>query len=570
EQHALAAELAEQAGQTDRAAALLLEMGRAALQRGALDTAEVALARARGLPRVDGERWLEISEALIEVYSWAGKLDPALEVGTLILNALPPSAPRTAEVHLRLARAAVAAERWDTATGHLEQVRAFNDAVLRARTDAVAAEVAIGQRNPTAAEELARSALDAAEIQGLPEVACEALEVLGRCARLSDLERARSLFDQALEVATEHDLPLRRIRALHERGTLDLLNSNDAAGLQSARDLAMAAGAPALTAVLDIQIASAIFAFWRPDEMTPVAERAAETARLLGLRLVRSMALLWQASAHAQKGERRQMEELIGEALRDADMDAAAMAFGLCRAVLALVEDDRASALAHLDAAEDLAGRQDASNPWAFRGLWALLRNVEDVDGNAARARLRSSGATVYWANRAWLRLADAVAVGRTGDISAAEACFADGDEALGTTPWLRHLSRRLVAEAALADGWGEPVAWLRSAAAFFAETGYDRLGTGCRSLLRRAGEPVPRRGRGESTVPPELRALGVTSREVDVLWLVAEQLGNREIGARLYLSSRTVEKHVASLLAKTGVGDRRELATYAARLLPD
>ena len=48
---------------------------------------------------------------------------------------------------------------------------------------------------------------------------------------------------------------------------------------------------------------------------------------------------------------------------------------------------------------------------------------------------------------------------------------------------------------------------------------------------------------------------------------LVAERLGNQEIGARLYLSPRTVEKHVASLVAKTGVGDRRQLATYAAAL---
>jgi DNA-binding CsgD family transcriptional regulator len=51
-----------------------------------------------------------------------------------------------------------------------------------------------------------------------------------------------------------------------------------------------------------------------------------------------------------------------------------------------------------------------------------------------------------------------------------------------------------------------------------------------------------------------------VTAREADVLQLVAERLGNREIGARLYLSPRTVEKHIASLLLKLGARDRREL----------
>jgi DNA-binding NarL/FixJ family response regulator len=61
--------------------------------------------------------------------------------------------------------------------------------------------------------------------------------------------------------------------------------------------------------------------------------------------------------------------------------------------------------------------------------------------------------------------------------------------------------------------------------------------------------------------VPPPLRELGVTSREADVLTLVALRLTNAEIAARLVLSPRTVEKHVASLLTKTGCPNRRALA---------
>jgi DNA-binding NarL/FixJ family response regulator len=67
--------------------------------------------------------------------------------------------------------------------------------------------------------------------------------------------------------------------------------------------------------------------------------------------------------------------------------------------------------------------------------------------------------------------------------------------------------------------------------------------------------------------VPPDLRAIGVTSREAEVLVLVAEGLTNQEIGARLHLSPRTVEKHVASLLAKTGHRRRTQLAGYATAL---
>jgi DNA-binding NarL/FixJ family response regulator len=56
-------------------------------------------------------------------------------------------------------------------------------------------------------------------------------------------------------------------------------------------------------------------------------------------------------------------------------------------------------------------------------------------------------------------------------------------------------------------------------------------------------------------------RKLTVTSREMDVLVLVAERLANKEIGARLYLSTRTVEKHVEQLLSKTNTHSRSELA---------
>jgi DNA-binding NarL/FixJ family response regulator len=58
----------------------------------------------------------------------------------------------------------------------------------------------------------------------------------------------------------------------------------------------------------------------------------------------------------------------------------------------------------------------------------------------------------------------------------------------------------------------------------------------------------------------------GVTRREADVLRLLSQGLANKEIGARLHLSPRTVEKHVESLLRKTGSRSRTQLATYAAR----
>jgi DNA-binding CsgD family transcriptional regulator len=141
----------------------------------------------------------------------------------------------------------------------------------------------------------------------------------------------------------------------------------------------------------------------------------------------------------------------------------------------------------------------------------------------------------------------------------------AEGDQLLSQGAWFRHYGWRLVAEAALADGWEPPAAWLREALAFFDGRGEDRIASACRSLLRRAGVAVPRR-RGDEVVPPDLRALGVTGRELEVLRLLAEGLSNQEIAARLYLSPRTVERHVANLTVKIGAQRRAQLVAFAAR----
>jgi DNA-binding CsgD family transcriptional regulator/tetratricopeptide (TPR) repeat protein len=74
-------------------------------------------------------------------------------------------------------------------------------------------------------------------------------------------------------------------------------------------------------------------------------------------------------------------------------------------------------------------------------------------------------------------------------------------------------------------------------------------------------------RAHGVKSVPrgpqPATRAnlAGLTARQLDVLKLVREGLTDAEIAQRLVLSVKTVNHHVAAILAKLGVDNRREAA---------
>jgi DNA-binding CsgD family transcriptional regulator len=158
--------------------------------------------------------------------------------------------------------------------------------------------------------------------------------------------------------------------------------------------------------------------------------------------------------------------------------------------------------------------------------------------------------------------VAKAIVAGRAGDRERAAALFNEGDTILATIPAVRALYRRYAGEAAIADGWGEPATWLAEAESCFERRENEKLARACRSLLRLAGAS-PRRRR---TAEQEHRYAGLklTTREADVLALLADGLTNREIAGRLYLSPRTVEKHVERILSKTGQVNRTALATLA------
>lgn len=57
-----------------------------------------------------------------------------------------------------------------------------------------------------------------------------------------------------------------------------------------------------------------------------------------------------------------------------------------------------------------------------------------------------------------------------------------------------------------------------------------------------------------------------LTARELEILTLLVEGLGNKEIAARLNVSTRTVNFHLDNLYSKLGVNNRTEAVVYAIR----
>ncbi len=63
---------------------------------------------------------------------------------------------------------------------------------------------------------------------------------------------------------------------------------------------------------------------------------------------------------------------------------------------------------------------------------------------------------------------------------------------------------------------------------------------------------------------PGERPPGGLTTREAEVLVLLAAGLSNGEIAKRLYLSNATVKTHINRIFAKTGARDRAQAVRYA------
>ena len=243
--------------------------------------------------------------------------------------------------------------------------------------------------------------------------------------------------------------------------------------------------------------------------------------------IARNMAQLALGRLRARRGDAGAWSAL-DEALRLADESGHLQRVApvrAARAEAAWLDGDRARCIAEARAAYELAA--------ARRHAWFV-------------------GELAYWLARAPARASSCPTTRR-----APYALQVSGDWRGAAAAWSE---LKCPYEQARALAAGDPAAQ-REALALFDRLGARPAADALRQAMRAGGAAgVPRGPRATTRANP----FGLTAREVDILGLVAQGLTNAQIGARRHVSMRTVDHHVASILAKLQAGSRDAAAQVA------
>ena len=197
---------------------------------------------------------------------------------------------------------------------------------------------------------------------------------------------------------------------------------------------------------------------------------------------------------------------------------------------------------------------------------WSLTELVEAAvrSGQPARASdaLQRLSETTRASGTDWALGTEARSRALLSEGETAENCYREAIERLGRTrmrpavarahllygEWLRRENRRRDARAEL-----------RTAHGLFTTMGIEAFAERARRELLATGDTV--RKRTVETVSE------LTAQEAHIARLAVDGRTNVEIGAQLFLSTRTVEWHLSKVYTKLGVGSRRELRRALASL---
>jgi len=334
-------------------------------------------------------------------------------------------------------------------------------------------------------------------------------------------------------------------------------------------------------------------ALWDDEGWWAVNDRQVQSVREAGLLVHLPIYLGSLGAVAALRGDFAMAGSLIAEA------DAVAEATGtrVARYVAVILAGFRgrqveASAVIEIEVRNAVAAGQGAGVTWCqwmsgilYNGLGryeqALVeaqRASESVPASAASAwalaeviEAASRTGETSLAGGALERLAEAASVGDTdwglGVLARSRALLSDGDHAESCyREAIERLTRtRLRPELARAHlVYGE---WLRRGNRRFdareqLRLAYDQFATiGMEAFAERARTELQATGEHVRARAPEARD-DLTAQERQIAELARDGLSNPEIGARLFLSPRTVEWHLRHVYTKLGIKSRRELAT--------
>jgi DNA-binding NarL/FixJ family response regulator len=288
----------------------------------------------------------------------------------------------------------------------------------------------------------------------------------------------------------------------------------------------------------------------------PEADEALmEAIRLWGLghRMLRSGALVRLADLRVRQGRFEEAEQLLDGLEDHAEAARSLAAIELARGRPALARHVLERALDSID-----------TTAAAAAPLLALL-----VDADLAAGDLPAAAANLDRLGQCATRHGSDYLVA-TAALARARVCLAtgDGDPCAGLSEALAAFSRarlpletarsRLELAAALAGERPEvAVAEARAALEAFERLQAARHVDAAAALLRSLGARTASARAGTELL---------TKREAEILDLLGHGLSNPEIADRLYISRKTVEHHVGSVLAKLGLRSRAEAAAYATR----